>query len=143
MESLQNAQILLVGVSRTSKTPTSMYLANRGYWIANYALVPGVPFPLQIVEKFPKLFIVGLTTDPKGWLMSGETAWPTSPINPIRIMRYGKISEELSAARRLFSQQGWPVLDVSRRSVEETAAAILHLYMNHKEATAHERASQE
>ena len=144
MESLQNAQILLVGVSRTSKTPTSMYLANRGYWIANYALVPGVPFPLQLMEKFPNLFIVGLTTDPKrlAHVRRNRLAHLTDKSNQ-NYADMEKISEELSAARRLFSQQSWPVLDVSRRSVEETAAAILHLYMNHKEANAHERASQE
>ena len=121
-----------------------MYLANRGYWIANYALVPGVPFPLQIVEKFPKLFIVGLTTDPKrlAHVRRNRLAHLTDKSNQ-NYADMEKISEELSAARRLFSQQGWPVLDVSRRSVEETAAAILHLYMNHKEASAHERASQE
>ena len=65
MDKLKDAQILLVGVSRTSKTPTSMYLANRGYRVANYALVPNVDFPLHLLESTPDLFIVGLTTDAK------------------------------------------------------------------------------
>jgi regulator of PEP synthase PpsR (kinase-PPPase family) len=142
MESLQNAQILLVGVSRTSKTPTSMYLANRGYWVANYALVPRVPFPLETIEKFPKLFIVGLATDPKrlAHVRRNRLAHLTDKSNQT-YADMEKISEELSEARRLFSKQGWPVLDVSRRSVEETAAAILHLYMNHKEAQAESEGS--
>ena len=137
MESLQNAQILLVGVSRTSKTPTSMYLANRGYWVANYALVPSVPFPIETIAKFPALFIVGLTTDPKrlAHVRRNRLAHLDDKSNQ-NYADTEKISEELSTARRLFSKQGWPVLDVSRRSVEETAAAILHLYMNHKEAQA-------
>ena len=142
MESLQNAQILLVGVSRTSKTPTSMYLANRGYWVANYALVPLVPFPLETIERFPKLFIVGLATDPKrlAHVRRNRLVHLTDKSNQ-NYADMEKISEELSEARRLFSKQRWPVLDVSRRSVEETAAAILHLYMNHKEAHAEREGS--
>ena len=141
MGSLQNAQILLVGVSRTSKTPTSMYLANRGYWVANYALVPGVPFPLQTIEQFPNLFIVGLTTDPKrlAHIRRNRLAHLTDRTNQT-YADMENISDELSNARRLFSKQGWPVLDVSRRSVEETAAAILHLYMNQKETQANTEA---
>ena len=84
MESLQNAQILLVGVSRTSKTPTSMYLANRatGLPIMRWCRYH---FP-EIVEKFPKLFIVGLTTDPKRLAHVRRNRLVHSPINPIRIM---------------------------------------------------------
>lgn len=137
MDSLQNAQILLVGVSRTSKTPTSMYLANRGYWVANYALAPAVPFPLEKIEQYSDLFIVGLTTDPKrlAHVRRNRLAHLSDKTNQ-NYADMEKISEELAEARRLFSKQGWPVLDVSRRSVEETAAAILHLYMNHKESAA-------
>ncbi len=137
MAGLQNAQILLVGVSRTSKTPTSMYLANRGYWVANYALVPNVDFPLHYLEAYPGLFVVGLTTDARrlAHVRRNRLQHLTDTQNE-SYADYDAISTELSKARRLFSAQGWPVLDVSRRSVEETAAAILHLYMAFKEQRA-------
>ncbi len=137
MSSLHNAQILLVGVSRTSKTPTSMYLANRGYWVANYALVPNVDFPLHDIEPYPDLFVVGLTTEPRrlAHVRRNRLQHLSDTAND-SYADFDSIATELNKARRLFSSQGWPVLDVSRRSVEETAAAILHLYMAHKERRA-------
>ena len=134
MEKLRDAQILLVGVSRTSKTPTSMYLANRGYRVANYALVPNVDFPLHLLENAPDLFVVGLTTDAKRLAMVRRNR--LQHMSNSRNDTYAdldNINDELKSARRLFSGQNWPVLDVSRRSIEETAAAILHLYMNKRE----------
>ena len=134
MDRLKGAQILLVGVSRTSKTPTSMYLANRGYRVANYALVPDVDFPLHLVENAPDLFIVGLTTDAKRLSMVRRNR--LQHMSDSQNDTYADrdiINEELKSARRLFSAQNWPVLDVSRRSIEETAAAILHLYANQRE----------
>ena len=134
MDNLQNAQILIVGVSRTSKTPTAMYLAHRGYWVANYALVPQMEFPLHTLQKFPKLFIVGLMTDAKRLAMVRRNRLEHIADNKNETYADSKlVAEELISARRLFNEQGWPWLDVSRRSVEETAAAIIHLYMNKKE----------
>ena len=144
MDKLKDAQILLVGVSRTSKTPTSMYLANRGYRVANYALVPNVDFPLHLLEGSPDLFVVGLTTDAKRLSMVRR--------NRLQHMSDGQnetyanldnISDELKSARRLFTTQKWPVLDVSRRSIEETAAAILHLYVNKREEKLNAEISEE
>ena len=134
MERLKDAQILLVGVSRTSKTPTSMYLANRGYRVANYALVPNVAFPLHLLENTPDLFVVGLTTDAKRLSMVRRNRLQhMSDSQNDTYADFDNINDELKSARRLFSRQNWPVLDVSRRSIEETAAAILHLYMNKRE----------
>ncbi|MBL81984.1 MAG: phosphoenolpyruvate synthase regulatory protein [Rhodospirillaceae bacterium] len=134
MDRLKDAQILLVGVSRTSKTPTSMYLANRGYRVANYALVPNVSFPMHLVENIPDLFVVGLTTDAKRLsLVRRNRLQHMSDSQNDSYADLDLINEELKSARRLFSNNKWPVLDVSRRSIEETAAAILHLYANQRE----------
>ncbi len=134
MDRLKDAQILLVGVSRTSKTPTSMYLANRGYRVANYALVPNVDFPLHLLENAPDLFVVGLTTDAKRLSMVRRNRLQhMSDSQNDSYADLDNINDELKSARRLFSGQNWPVLDVSRRSIEETAAAILHLYVNKRE----------
>ena len=144
MDRLEDAQILLVGVSRTSKTPTSMYLANRGYHVANYALVPNVDFPLHLVENTPDLFVVGLTTDAKRLSMVRRNRLQHMSDNQNdSYADFDIINEELKSARRLFSAQNWPVLDVSRRSIEETAAAILHLYANQREKKLNAQTSNE
>ena len=128
MGDLKKADMLIVGVSRTSKTPTSMYLAHRGYKAANYALVPKVPFPQHYLDGL-NLFVVGLTNDPKRLsqirrtrqaAMMDRTNDDYSDID--------QITEEVRNARRLFNINGWPVIDVTRRSVEETAAGILQYY---------------
>ena len=134
MNRVKDAQILLVGVSRTSKTPTSMYLANRGYRVANYALVPNVDFPLHFLEDAPDLFVVGLTTDAKRLSMVRRNRLEhMSDSQNDTYADLENINDELKSARRLFSKQNWAVLDVSRRSIEETAAAIIHLYVNKRE----------
>ncbi len=128
---LQNADVILVGVSRTSKTPTSMYLANRGLKVANVPLVPGVQPP-------PELFAAAKTDGP---LVIGLTKTPERLIqlrrNRLRLLAQEDdtdyvhpetVREEVAAARRLFAANGWPVIDVTRRSIEETAASILQLY---------------
>ena len=144
MDSLKDAQILLVGVSRTSKTPTSMYLANRGYRVANYALVPNVDFPLHLLEVSPDLFVVGLTTDARRLSMVRRNRLQHMSDNQNETYaNLDNINDELKSARRLFAEQKWPVLDVSRRSIEETAAAILHLYVNKREEKLNAEVSEE
>ncbi|MGD8325576.1 MAG: pyruvate, water dikinase regulatory protein [Sphingomonadales bacterium] len=130
---VEEADIVLVGVSRTSKTPTSMYLANRGFKTANYPLVPEVPVP-ELLMQLRDPFVVGLTTSPdrleqirKNRLLALQDGHNTTYVNPERI------KEELSSARRLFTKQQWPVIDVTRRSIEETAAAVINLYNKRKE----------
>ena len=144
MDRLNEAQILLVGVSRTSKTPTSMYLANRGYRVANYALVPNVDFPLHLLENTTDLFVVGLTTDAKRLAhVRRNRLQHMSDSQNDTYADLDSINDELKSARRLFSSQNWPVLDVSRRSIEETAAAILHLYVNQREQKLNEMQEQD
>ena len=124
---LDKADIVLVGVSRTSKTPTSLYLANRGYRVANIPVVPGVPVPDELFQLKEPL-IVGLINDPgrlvqvrKSRLLSLNEQHETDYIDPDRV------KEEVAESRRMFARAEWPVIDVTRRSIEETAAAIITL----------------
>jgi regulator of PEP synthase PpsR (kinase-PPPase family) len=124
---LDKADIVLVGVSRTSKTPTSLYLANRGYRVANIPIVPGVAVPETLFQLKDPL-IVGLTNDPgrlvqvrKSRLLSLNEQAETDYVDIERV------KEEVAEARRMFTRAGWPMIDVTRRSIEETAAAIITL----------------
>ncbi len=128
METMVDADIILLGVSRTSKTPTCMYLANRGYKVANIPLVPGVTVPDYIIEAAKPLF-VGLTREPKS--LSDIRQSRLRIMNDTRGESYAnvdKVREEVAESRRLFTKNGWPVIDVTRRSIEETAATIIQLY---------------
>jgi regulator of PEP synthase PpsR (kinase-PPPase family) len=134
MGNLGEADILIVGISRTSKTPTSMYLAHRGYKVANYALVPGIEFPAHYLDGL-KLFVVGLTNDPKRLSAIRKTRQMAMMDNDNQTYAdIEAIEEEAKDARRLFNKSGWPVIDVTRRSVEETAAAIIQLHTNWRES---------
>lgn len=135
LDGLEGAQVVLVGVSRTSKTPTSIYLANRGYRTANYPLVPEVPVPHQILN-LKKPLVVGLTASPErlvqirrnrmlSFNQMAETAYVDQDI----------VTDEVKAARRLFADRNWPVIDVTRRSIEETAAAVINL-LNQRQSPA-------
>lgn len=125
---LEDADIVVIGVSRTSKTPTSLYLANRGYKTANIPLVPDIPLPDEVFE-LKKPFVVGLTNDPTRLIQIRKNR--ILMLNQDEETDYVDIDyvkREVSEARRLFSKQGWPVIDVTRRSIEETAAAVLQRY---------------
>lgn len=133
---LDEADVILVGVSRTSKTPTSVYLANRGLKTANIPLVPGVP-PPAVLETARRALIVGLVATPEriiqirqNRLLSLKADDDTSYVDR------EAVAEELAASRRLFARNGWPVIDVTRRSIEETAAAIIDLYRDHRQRLA-------
>jgi regulator of PEP synthase PpsR (kinase-PPPase family) len=124
----EEADILLAGVSRTSKTPTSIYLANRGYKTANIPLVPESPPPPALYTlKHP--MVVGLVTSAdrlvqvrRNRLLSLNQAPDTDYVAE------DKVKEEIAFARRIFGDNGWPVIDVTRRSIEESAAAIINLF---------------
>lgn len=123
-----DADILLVGVSRSSKTPTSIYLAHRGYKVANYPLVPGVPMPLDDIPT-QSMLVVGLIKDARRLVQIRRNRLLS--MNEREDTDYAdleKISAEVANARKLFTSQNWPIIDVSRRSVEETAAAIINLH---------------
>ena len=127
MEDWEEADILLVGVSRSSKTPTSIYLANRGYKTANIPIVVESP-PPQELYKLKNPLVVGLTTSAdrlvqirRNRLLSLNQQPETSYVDQDSVAR------EIAYARRMFADNGWPVIDVTRRSIEETAAAIIQL----------------
>lgn len=132
LDGLDDADVILIGVSRTSKTPTAMYLANRGIRAANIPLVPKVNIPEEFLTLEKPLYI-GLTESParllelrKNRLISGsEDIDPR--LSTSTYLAEDMVEEEVRRARKLFSSHGWPVIDVTRRSVEETAAEILTL----------------
>lgn len=122
---LRNADVVLVGVSRTSKTPTCIYLANRGIKAANIPFVPGCPLPEELfLEEGPA--VVGLTNDPKRLIEIRRQRLRFLDQDPdTDYVDEEAVKEEVNSARRLFTQHDWPVINVSRRSIEETAATIL------------------
>ena len=131
---LHQADVVLVGVSRVSKTPTCFYLANRGIKAANVPLVPELPLLQELTQlRGP---VIGLTIDPQTLveirrtrvrLMApgGVMGTITEAENPYVDLR--KVRDELSWARRLCHRNGWPTIDVSHRSIEETAAAVIEI----------------
>jgi len=127
-QDLERADVILVGVSRTSKTPTSIYLAHRGVRAANVPLVAAsaqVPPKLQSIKGVP---IVALTLSPDRLLEIRRNRLRS--LNEQRESSYvdaDAVRQEVINARRLFERQGWPVIDVTRRSVEETAAAVINI----------------
>jgi hypothetical protein len=131
-ENLEDADVILLGVSRTSKTPTSIYLANRGIKTANIPLVPNVPPPYALTQARNPL-IVGLLASPERIVQIRQNRLLT--LNADQETPYVDrmaVAEEINNSRRLFQQNGWPTIDVTRRSIEETAAAIIDLYREHR-----------
>ncbi len=126
-QDLKLADVVLVGVSRTSKTPTCIYLAHRGVKAANIPLVPssGVPARLLDLKGVP---VVGLTLSPDRLVQIRRNRLRSlSESRESAYVDNEAVRAEVVAARRLFERQGWPVIDVTRRSVEETAAAVINI----------------
>jgi len=126
-QDLSTADVVLVGVSRTSKTPTCIYLAHRGVRAANVPLIPTSPTPAALfaLKGVP---VVGLTVSPDRLVQIRRNRLRSAKEN--RDNTYvdtEAVRAEIVAARRLFERQGWPVIDVTRRSVEETAAAVINI----------------
>ncbi|MDB5570889.1 MAG: phosphoenolpyruvate synthase regulatory protein [Hyphomicrobiales bacterium] len=131
-ENLEQADVLLLGVSRTSKTPTSIYLANRGIKTANIPLVPGVA-PPSTLKEIRNPLIVGLIASPERIVQIRQNRLLT--LNADQETPYVdrmSVAEEIAHSRRLFQLNGWPMIDVTRRSIEETAAAIIDLLKEHR-----------
>jgi [pyruvate, water dikinase]-phosphate phosphotransferase / [pyruvate, water dikinase] kinase len=129
VEGLEEADVVLVGVSRTSKTPTSIYLANRGIRTANVPLVPGIAIPHQL-ETLKKPLVVSLHATPERLIQVRQNrllSIGVGPGNDDYIDRQS-VTEEVAFARRLSVKYNWALLDVTRRSIEETAAAVLKLF---------------
>lgn len=127
-DDLEQADVVLLGVSRTSKTPTSIYLANRGIKTANIPLVPKVPLPPN-VETLKKPLVVGLvaSTERIVEIRQNRLLGLNATNNAASYTDHEAVSEELAFSRRLCARNGWPLIDVSRRSIEETAASIVAL----------------
>ena len=130
-DNFEEADIILIGISRTSKTPTSIYLAQRGFKTINIPLVPGVDLPANLFTAQRPL-VVALVASAERILQVRENrllAFDRDLTGDIYVDR-ASIQEELAMTRRLCKQNNWPMIDVSKRSVEETAAAILALRQN-------------
>jgi [pyruvate, water dikinase]-phosphate phosphotransferase / [pyruvate, water dikinase] kinase len=131
-EDLAGAEVILLGISRTSKTPTSVYLGHRGIRTANIPLVPGAPLP-EVLFELTKPLIVGLTASPeriiqirRNRLLNLKEDRPTDYVDESRV------KEEIIYAKRLFARHGWASIDVTRRSIEETAAKVINMLNEHR-----------
>jgi len=125
---LDNSDVILVGISRTSKTPTSIYLANRGYKVANIPLVPDKDMPTQLIESSKKTCVVGLVCDALRLLdVRRNRIQSMHEDRPVDYTSEKKILNELEKSKQLFKKYNWPIIDVTRKSVEETAASIIKI----------------
>lgn len=124
-ENLDDAEIIILGISRTSKTPTSIYLANRGFKTANVPLVPGIPLP-DGLETPTRAFIIGLVASPERIAQVRRNRVMTLADRELGdYVDRDLIAKEVAFTRQLCNRNNWPVIDVTRRSIEETAAAII------------------
>lgn len=131
---LEQADVVLVGISRTSKTPTSIYLANRGIKTANIPLVPNIPFPPE-VEKLKKPLVVGLVATPERIVQIRQNRLlALNAENDSPYVDKDRVTEEIAFSRKLCARHHWPIIDVTRRSIEETAAAIIDLHRSRQMA---------
>jgi hypothetical protein len=133
---LDDADVVLVGASRTSKTPTCVYLAIRGIRAANVPIVPGIPLPPHLLAAKRPL-IVGLWASPDRLIQVRRNRLNT--LGEVRDTSYvdvDSVRAEVTATRKLFESHGWSAIDVSRRSVEETAAAVMNLLAEREERSA-------
>ncbi|MBD1150154.1 kinase/pyrophosphorylase [Pelagibacterales bacterium SAG-MED29] len=129
LDDVAEADIVLLGVSRTSKTPTSMYLANRGYKTANIPLVMDQKIPEDLKSNKNKTCIIGLVTDPER--LADVRRNRVTMMKETNIKEYTDlkiIKEEIDRSKKLFKKYGWPTIDVTRKSVEESAASILKIF---------------
>jgi len=131
-DTLEEADVVLVGISRTSKTPTGIYLANRGIKTANIPIVPGIPLPEQL-DALRSPLVVGLVASPErivqirqNRLLSLNDKDNTAYVDRLAV------ADEIAFTRKLCAKNGWPTIDVTRRSIEETAAAILALHQERR-----------
>ena len=127
-EGLDEADVVLLGVSRTSKTPTSIYLANRGVKTGNVPLVPGVPYPPQ-VDTLRKPLVVGLYASPERIVQIRQNRLLGMNVHSDddQYVDREAVAAEISFSRKLCARHNWPLIDVTRRSIEETAAAVMNL----------------
>jgi regulator of PEP synthase PpsR (kinase-PPPase family) len=127
-DDLELADVVLVGISRTSKTPTSIYLANRGVKTSNIPLVPGVAPPSNL-ETLKNPLVVGLTASPERivQIRQNRLLGLRAEHDADQYVDRQAVTEEIAVSRKLCARHNWPMIDVTRRSIEETAAAIITL----------------
>ena len=128
-EDIENADVILLGVSRTSKTPTSIYLANRGYKTLNIPLVNNQDIPLALKEKAENFCVIGLSVEAERLADIRINRLETMKEN--NIPNYSEITfvkEEIDNSKKLFRKYNWPIIDVTRKSVEETAASVIRIF---------------
>ena len=131
-EDFDSADVILVGVSRTSKTPTSIYLANRGIKTANVPVVPGIAPPVGLEDARAAL-VIGLVATPERIVQIRQNRLLSlNATNDTSYVDRDAVAEEIAASRRLCARHSWPVIDVTRRSIEETAATVIDLYRAHR-----------
>jgi regulator of PEP synthase PpsR (kinase-PPPase family) len=136
LDTIDGAEVILTGASRTSKTPTCVYLAIRGIRAANVPLVPGMPPPPQLLAARRPL-IVGLWVSPDRLVQVRRTRLTSmGESRQSDYIELDAVRAEIAATRQLFENQDWPTIDVSRRSIEETAASVMNLMAERKEASA-------
>ena len=125
---LEKSDVILVGISRTSKTPTSIYLANRGYKVANIPLILNKDVPSELIESAKKTCVIGLICDPERLLdVRRNRIQSMHEDRPLNYTDEKEILSELEKSKKIFKEYNWPVIDVTRKSVEETAASIIKI----------------
>ena len=125
---VKDADVILLGVSRTSKTPTSIYLANRGYKTLNIPLVGYQQIPAILKEESTKFCVIGLVVEASR--LSDIRTNRLEIMKEVNIPNYSKlefVQKELEDSKKLFKKYNWPVIDVTRKSVEETAASVIRM----------------
>ena len=129
IDDIEKSDIILLGVSRTSKTPTSIYLANRGYKTVNIPLVLDQKIPDDLKSSKNKTCVIGLVADPERLVeIRRNRVAIMKEDNPTKNTNLNFIKEEINNSKQLFRKYNWPIIDVTRRSVEETAASILKIF---------------
>ena len=126
---IETADVVLLGVSRTSKTPTSIYLANRGYKTCNIPVINNNSIPMKLTKNPKTPCVIGLTVEPSRLLDVRKNRMNfMNEKRPSSYTDIEKIKSELEMAKNIFKKYSWPIIDVTRKSVEETAASIIKIY---------------
>jgi hypothetical protein len=132
-ENLSDADIVLLGISRTSKTPTSIYLAQRGYKTTNLPLVPSIDLPEKLTQPHTAFVVCLVASADRISEVRRNRAMLLSDRDLDEYVDRSRIAAEIAYTRRICAKNGWPVIDVTRRSIEETAATIIQLYQERRD----------
>lgn len=132
-QNLEDADLIIIGISRTSKTPTSIYLANRGIKTTNIPIIPEIPLPEKLFSvKRPLVVALIATPERIALIRQNRLLALNAADSESAYVNRNSIASEIAFTRKLCDDHGWPIIDVTRRSIEETAAAIYALYQEHR-----------